>query len=268
MTNKGGKNMKAIWSGSISFGLVSIPVDLYAATQEHVLGFKVLCQTCQNPVSYRRWCDHCKKEVAWDHVVKGLEIKKGKFLVLTPETVKKLRPEKTSTITIVEFVNVADIAPIYFEHHYYIAPDKQAQKAYALLSQALKVMGKAAIGQFVMRDKQYVCSLQNYDRGILLSTLHYAYEIRSMDRLGQLAFKQPKINAAELKLAKQLINTLTKKKFDISEFKDTFAQELKALIKKHKKGKVVEVKKKKTKKVKIAPSLIHALQESLVTARA
>lgn len=259
--------MKSVWNGSISFGLVSIPINLYSAIAEHVLGFKELCQTCNHPVSLKRWCAHCKKEVAWDHVVKGIEIQKGKFIVLTQEVIKKLKPEKTDTIDIVEFVNLSDIAPVYYQKHYYAAPGAHGQKAYALLQQSLKAIGKAAIGTFVMRDKKYVCALQCYDAGILISTLHYAYEIRDMRKIGQLSFKLPKINAAELKLAKQLISSLEKKEFDISQFKDTFAQDLKTLIKKKSQGKSVKIT-RKVKTGKTAPTLIKQLQESLESAHA
>ena len=258
--------MKSVWSGSISFGLVSIPINLYSAIQEHVLGFKVLCEKCNNPVSYKRWCAHCKKEITWDHVVKGLEVEKGKYVVLTNETIKNLKPEKTSTIDIVEFVNVVDIGPIYYQHHYYATPGQQAQKAYTLLYQALKVMGKAAIGTFVMRDKQYVCALQGYDMGILISTLHYDYEIRAIDKVIKSTSKQPKIGAAELKLAKQLISSLQKNKFDISQFKDTFAQELKRFLKQNAQGKVVKFAKKKVQLEKTDKSLMKQLKESLAEA--
>ena len=260
--------MKSIWNGSISFGLVSIAIDLYSAVQEHVLGFKVLCQKCSTPVSYKRWCQHCKKEINWDNTVKGLEIQKGKYIVLTQEVIKKLRPEKTNSIDIVEFVDVSAIAPIYYRSHYYAAPGKHAQKAYALLQESLKSMGKAAIGTFVMRDKKYVCALQWYDAGILISTLHYDYEIRAMSKVRQLTSKQAKFNATELTLAKQLIRSLGKKKFNIAQFKDTFAQELKKLLKKHAQGKMSKVNAKKAKTNQSSPTLIKQLQESLESAHA
>jgi DNA end-binding protein Ku len=182
--------------------------------------------------------------------------------------IKSLKPTKTDTINITEFIDTQLIEPIYFEHHYFAVP-ADAHKAYALFQRALKETNKAAIGQFVMRDKEYACAVQSYQTGLLLSTLNYAYEIRSIDTIAELAHKQPAIQAQELKLAKQFIAELTNKQFDISAFKDTFAQELKKLIKKKAKGNLVAVKKEETKKVskKIEPTLITALRESLENAR-
>lgn len=262
--------MKAIWKGSISFGLVSIPVQLFSAVQEHILGFTLLCDTCHTPIEYQRFCPHCDKKIAWTDVVKGLEISKGKYLVLTQEKIKSLKPESTSTIDIIEFVDSALIMPIYYDQHYYLAPvDAQKAKAYLLLSEALKSMKKAAIGSFVMHEKEHVCALQSYEKGLLLSTLNYDYEIRSIDKVAQLNSKKTvKLTAGELKLAKELINKLTSKKFDISEFKDTFAEQLLKLIKQHKKGKVAIPKKKAKVERKRSASLEDMLRESLHEARA
>lgn len=262
--------MKPIWNGSISFGLVTIPIKLYKAVQEHVFGFTLLCATCHTPIHYSRWCNHCNKEVAWNHVVKGLEVKKGQYIILTSETIKRLKPEKSSTIDITEFVPIDLIAPIYYEHHYYIAP-QGAQKAYALFAQALKLMKKVAIGQFVLRDKEYIVALQAYENGILLSTLNYAYEIRSMDKIVQMSATKAQISTAELKLAKQLIDKLSKNKFDISKFKDTYAESLKKLIKQQSKlkGKSKRIKLPvQPKKLKKVHSLMDSLRDSLVQAHA
>lgn len=262
--------MKPIWNGSLSFGLVTIPVKLYKAVQEHVFGFTLLCATCHKPVHYSRWCNHCNKEVEWNHVLKGLEVRKGQYIAITPEAIKKLKPEKSSTIDVIAFIPADLIAPIYFEHHYYVAPaSAPSEKAFFLFHQAIKSMNKVAIGKFVLRDKEYVVAIQTYENGIVLSTLNYAYEIRSMKKIPELTAKKSKASPAELKLAKQLIEQLSKNKFDINDFKDNYAENLKKLIKQQSKSKGKHVKlPKEPKKIKKSHSLIDSLRDSLAEARA
>lgn len=257
--------MKSIWKGNISFGLVAIPVRIYSAVQEHVLGFKLLHDKCHTPIFYKRWCVHCKKEVGWTDVVKGLKQDDGSYVILTQEKIRELKPEKTDNLSIIEFVNADQIEPIYLEHHFYLGPEKQSQNAFFLFKKALERSGKVAIGTLVMRDKEYICVINPYQETLLLTTLNYAYEIRALHEVPYL--KAPKeISASELKLANQLINQLTVKTFKLEQFKDTFAQQLKEAIKKDKKQRAKKVKEKvpvKTKKEK-DNSLSHALRTSLI----
>lgn len=236
--------MKSIWKGSISFGLVNIPVRLYSAIQEHAIGFTLLHNKCHTPIFYKRWCEHCKKEVPWADVVKGLKLENGEYAILTQEKLKALKPKTTDTITIVEFVNANQVEPIYLEHHYYVGPEKEGEKSFYLFLAALEKSKKVAIGTFVMRDKQYICVINPYHDTLLLTTLNYAYEIRPLEEVPYLAAPK-KLETAELKLAQDLINALSKKKFDLSKFKDTFAQELKAALKSSKKEKISKKKKEK-----------------------
>lgn len=240
--------MKAIWKGSISFGLVSIQVRLYAAIQEHVLGFKLLCKKCHMPIVYERWCKKCNKPVAWQDVVKGIKQPDGSYIILTQEKIKELKPETTDRIDIVSFVDADEIAPIYLEHHYYLGPEDKDEKSFFLFKRALEKSHKVAIGTFVMRDKQYVCVINPYETTMLLTTLNYAYEIRPVADVPQLPKKAPEMSTAELSLANQLINKLTVKKFNLAQFKDTFVEQLKAAIKK---GKREKSSKKLTKRVSL-----------------
>ncbi len=228
--------MKQIWSGSLSFSLVTIPVRLYSAVKEHVLGFKLLCAKCNTPIHYERFCPHCKKEITWNNVVKGLKLPDGHYFVITPEKLKALKPEKMDEILIKEFVALDAIDVIYFEHHYYLSAAKDGQTSFNLFCAALHETQKAAIATFVMRDKEYVCAISPYEKGLLLTTLNYAYEIVPTKEIFAAA-KIKKPSATELKLAKQLIAQHTAKTFDISIFKDSFAEKLKKAIKesKHKK---------------------------------
>lgn len=250
--------MKTIWSGAISFGLVNIPIKLYTATESHALGFTLLHATCHTPLNYHRWCPHCEKEVLWEDTVKGLETSKG-FVVLTQEMLKKMHPEKTESINIIEFVDVDQVPPIYLNSHYYVAPSKKSDTAFALFMKALAKLKKVAIGRFVMRDKEYTCMLQPYENYLLLTTLHYNYEIKKIESLE--ASAHVKVTPAELQLAEELIKKLAVKKFDMSQFKDTFAQKLKAFLEK-------PPKKSAAKKTKKAPrkkpsSLAESLRASL-----
>lgn len=254
--------MKSIWKGSLSFGLVSIRVRLYSAVQEHVIGFKLLHKKCQEPIAYQRWCNHCDKQVPWEDIVKGLKLDDGSYFILTQEKLKELKPKTTETIDIVEFVVASQIESIYLEHHYYLAPEKGSENPFFLFRKALEEAHKVAIGTFVMRDKQYTCVINPYQEAMLLTTLNYGYEIRPLSGIAELQdIESKKINPAELKLAMQLVNQLTVKKFNISEFKDTFAQQLKEEIKKGTKGKKPSRKKEKEvtgKKKKEEPSTLAA----------
>lgn len=259
--------MKSIWKGSISFGLVTIPVRLYSAVQEHAIGFTLLHNKCHTPIAYERWCKHCKKEVAWADIVKGLKLENGSYAILTQEKLKELKPKTTDTISIIEFVNANQIKPIYLEHHYYLAPEKSDEKSFYLFQAALEKSGKVAIGSFVMRDKQYICVINPYENTMLLTTLNYAYEIRSLKDVPNLTEAPKKLEAEQLKLAQDLIGALSKKKFNLAQFKDTFAQQLKAALKSSKKEKIRKKKKEKpveiAKKQKEESSLMTALRASL-----
>lgn len=252
---------RSVWKGSINFGLVSIPIELYSAVQAHVIGFKMLHSVCNTPISNKRWCTHCNREIAWEEVVKGLKLPDGTYFVLTQENLKKLRPEKTDTVDVIEFVDTRAVSPVYYDQHYYVVPQKSADKAFFLLAAALAELEQSAVAQFVMRDKDYVCLLQPYESAMLMTTLNYAYEIKHLDLLDEL--KPPaKLDKQELQLAEMLMKKLYKKKFDISHFKDTFASKLAHAIKLKQEGKIVEVEKPKPT---AAPevSLMDALRESL-----
>lgn len=251
----------AIWKGSINFGLVSIPIELYSAVQPHVIGFKMLHSKCNTPITNKRWCSHCHKEITWEAIVKGLKLPDGTYFVITKENLQKLRPEKTDTIEVVEFIETRAIPTIYYDQHYYVVPQKLTNKAFFLLAAALKELDQSALAQFVLRDKEYICLLQPYGTGLSMTTLHYDYEIKHLELFDKL--KVPaKFDKQELKLAELLMSKLHKKKFDISHFKDTFAVRLAKAIKLKQEGKRVKIE---IEKPATAPeiSLMDALRASL-----
>jgi DNA end-binding protein Ku len=181
-----------------------------------------------------------------------------------------LRPETTDTISIVEFVDLSLIDMLYMNNHYVVAPEKKSKQVFDLFLKALESLNKVAIGRFVMRDKEYTCMIQGHDSYLLLTTLHYSYEIRDVTDLVPSA--KSKVDAKELKLAQELIQKLSVKTFDMSKFKDTFAQQLKKLIKQlgSKKTKKTQPMKKRVirKKPTIADALKASLEEKRITARA
>lgn len=254
-----GVSMKIIWKGAITFGLVNIPIKLYSAIQRHALGFTLVHTACSTPLQYHRWCPKCQKDVVWNDTSKGLKTSHG-YMLLTQEMIKKLRPTTTEFLTIIEFVDKDAVDIIYFDNHYYVAPLKTGNTAYTLFLKALEKLNKIAIGRFIMHDKEYTCALRPYHNGLLLTTLHYAYEIRPIEE-SEFSTTE-KINPQELKLAQQLIDKLSVKKFDISQFKDTFVQRIKALLKVKKSTK--KIAKKTTERIsRKKPSLIESLQSSL-----
>lgn len=251
--------MKPIWSGSLSFGLLNIPINLYSAITKHTFGFRILCGKCHTPLKNVRWCEHCKKEVAWDDTVKGFKQNKASFFIMTPEAINALKPEKTDTIEIKEFVDKDEIETLYIQSHYYMKPTKEKDKAFYLFAQALKKSNKVAIAQFVMREKEYLVAVSFYNDMLLLNTLYYEYEIRIPE--GK-KIKLTQATAEELDLALLLINKLTRKKFDLSKYKDTFVEKLKKTLKSTSKSKKIVKPVKKAHK-KAEKSLATSLKESL-----
>ncbi|MEX0966398.1 MAG: Ku protein [Bacteroidia bacterium] len=251
--------MRAIWSGSIAFGLVNIPVKLYSAVSHQSMGFRLLCKKCHTPVKYKRHCPGCEEDVAWDDTVKGLEIAKGEFLVFTKEELEKIKPEKSDQIEIEEFVDLKEIDPIYYNKPYFIAPAKAKEKAYFLFKEVLKTSDKVAIGRFVMREKEYISAIRDFDNGLILSTLNYKYEVRDVNDIKQLE-EPPRLNKKELELAISLVNQLYEEEFHVEKFKDTFAEQLKKMMEKKEKTYIEEPKAESTGKGK---SLMDALKASL-----
>jgi DNA end-binding protein Ku len=253
--------MKSIWNGSISFGLVNIPIKLYSAVEPRSFGFKMLDGKNHSPIKYKRVSEKTGEEVPWNEIVKGVELAKGKFFVPTKEQLQAIKPEKSDTIDIVEFVDQDQIDPVYFSSHYYIGPAKEKEKTYFLFKEILQITARTALGRFVMREKEYVATIKAYKQGLLLTTLNYAYEVRDIKKLPNIA-AGPKINEPELKLAKELINKLYKNRFNIEQFHDTFAEEMEKILEKASKGEMI-VSAKAPKKVKREENLIAALKASL-----
>jgi len=254
--------MRAIWSGAISFGLVNIPVKLYSGTSaERALDLDMLSKKDMAPIRYARISTASNKEVEWKDIVKGYEVEKGKYVVITDEDFRKASPEKTNTIEILQFVNEKEIDSIYFEKPYYLVPDKGAAKAYTLLMKALEKASKVAIATCVIRNREHIFSIKPMGGDILLlEQLRYADQINEIPDVKN---STAKVTQQEINLALKLIDQLTEK-FKPEAFKDTYTDTMKKLIEAKAKGKKITTPsiEKKTAAVK---DLMSVLKESLHT---
>lgn len=253
--------MKSTWNGAISFGLVNIPIKLYSAIDSRTVGFKMLDKKHHMPIHYKKWCEECGKEIKWEDIVKGVELAKDEYFIISKEELEKIKPKSTDIIDIVSFVDAKQIDPIYFQSHYFIGPAKEGEKTYFLFREVLQSSAKMAIGSFVMHEKEHIALIEAYKEGLLLTTLNYEYEIRDIKKIEELK-DPPKLRSEELELAKQLIGKLYNPHFEISHFKDNYMEELKKLLKKKSKGEVVIVK-EKAKTLQKEKDLVEALKASL-----
>jgi DNA end-binding protein Ku len=223
--------MKAIWTGAIGFGLVNIPVKMYAAVESSSLDLDMLDKKDLSHIRFLRVNEHTGREVAWENIIKGYKYN-DKYVVLTDEDFEKASPEKTKSIDIKQFVDEAGIESIYYETPYYLEPGKGGAKAYTLLKEALKKTGKAGLGSFVMRARESLCIVKCFDDILVLNKIRFETEIRPAK---DLKIPAASIKPAEMKMAISLIESLSEP-FDISAYRDTYSDKLMALIKAKAKG--------------------------------
>lgn len=224
---------RAIWKGSISFGLVSIPVELHTAVRDHRPKFRMLHARDKSPVRYERVCQRDGKPVAWEDLVKGYEYEKGRFVILTKEDLKAAALNKDRAIQIMDFVDSAAIDDRYFETPYYLTPDKGGQHAYALLREALRDSGRTGIAKVIIRDTQHLAAVEVIENAIVLTLLRYADELVDTSPLSFPAGEKPR--KAELEMARMLIDNLAGE-WDPSKYTDEYRDNLMKLIKARVKG--------------------------------
>jgi len=224
---------RAIWKGSISFGLVSIPVELHTAVRDHRPKFRMLHARDKSPVRYERVCQREGKPVAWEELVKGYEYEKGRFIVLTKEDLKAVSLNKDKSIDILDFVKSEDIDDRYFETPYYLTPDKGGQHAYSLLREALKESGRTGIAKIIIREAQHLAAVEVIDAAIVLTLLRYSDELVDA---AQLAFPAgDKVRKAELDMAKMLIDNLAAE-WEPEKYTDDYRENLMKLLNARMKG--------------------------------
>ncbi|MEO6549551.1 MAG: Ku protein [Ferruginibacter sp.] len=229
--------MKAIWTGSIGFGLVNIPIKLYSAIQSSRLDFDMLDKKDLANIRFKRVNEKSNKEVTWENIVKGYMLD-GKYVVLDDKDFAKAAPEKSEHIEITQFVDENEIDSIYFETPYYLQPDKSGTRAYALLKEALIKAGKVGLGSFVMRQREHFCIIRAKDDLLILNRLRFQHEIKATEELNLPAAKS---KPEEVKMAVTLIEQLTKP-FNPQSFKDEYTDRLLKIINSKAKGKSVPFK--------------------------
>jgi len=254
-----------MWKGSIAFGLVTVPVSLYAATERsEKLSFHLLHAKDGSRIDYKRFCVKEDEEVPWDEIVKGYEHAKGEYVVLTDADFEKARTPATEAFDIRAFVEAEEIDFLYFDTPYYLAPTgKSGVKAYALLRDALEETGRVGVGTIVLRQREHLAALEPSGEALVLTTMRFAHEIRPAKNLDLPRAKhgyQPR----EMKLARQLVETLAAK-WDPREFKDTYTDVLKKIIAQKVAGEEITVP-EVPERPKVA-DLAKALRESLAQGR-
>ena len=258
---------RTIWKGSISFGLVNIPIQVFSATQKE--GYTSFNQLCENghKIKYKKWCPVEEREVPWSEIKKGYEITKNNYVVLEKEEIENIKLKSTNTIEVKEFIDAEEFDAIFIEKNYYVGPDagkkKNSQtpsKAYSLFVKILNETKKIAIGKVVLKDKEQLVALRAYQRGLVMHQLKYLDEIRPMDEIGGLDSSQ-KIEAKELSLGKTLVDNLTTEKFDPGQYSDSYAKELEKLIEAKSKGQKVTFKEEE--KPEETTDILEALKASL-----
>jgi len=218
---------QAIWTGSISFGLVTVPVRLVSATRSQDVRFNQLEAATGSRIRYRRVSEQTGEEVSNDQIVKGYELENGHYVVLDNDELAALKPTANRMIEIEDFVDLSEIDPVYFEQPYYLVPDKEAAKAYRLLSRVMEDENKVAVGRFVLRSKEALVAIRPIDGMLCLETMRYADEVLAVDR--ELVDSQPEPSERELDMARQLVDTLSGT-FDPEKYHDEYREEVLALI--------------------------------------
>jgi DNA end-binding protein Ku len=258
---------RAIWSGSISFGLLNVPVKLYSAVSKKTVSFRELRQDDGSRIRHKRVAEEDGEEVPYEKIVKGYEISPEQYVVITRDELEEIDPKKTRAVEIQDFVDLDDIDPIYFEHPYYLGPDKGAEKAYALLAKAMRDERKVAIARFVLRNKEHLAAIRPMDGVLTLTTMRFADEVVSADQLdGVEVADGRKIEKRELEMAKELIDSLSGE-FDAKKYRDEYREELLALIERKAQGEKVVTQPSEEPKPTKAPDLMAALEESLAAVR-
>src|SRR3954464_3734548 len=257
---------RPIWSGSISFGLVSVPVKLFSATSPKEVRFHMLHDKDGGRIQQKRVCSIDGDEVAWEHIVKGFEIGKGRYATVTREELQAFNPRATKTIDIEDFVDLSQIDPIYYQNTYCLVPDRGAAKPYALLVEAMKRANKVGVGRFVLRTKQYLAAVRPLGHALAISTMLYQDEVVAQDELDGLPDAHTKPGERELKMAEQLIGSLAAD-FDPQKYKDDYREQVMALLERKAEGEEIVAEEPAEEPRGKVVNLMEALQKSLAAAK-
>src|SRR5215207_2526697 len=258
---------RSMWSGAISFGLVNVPVKLYSAVNRKTVRFHQLNGKTGHRIAQKRVDSSTGDEVNYEDIVKGYELTKERYVVITPEELESLDPEKSRTIDIEDFVDLADIDPVFYDHPYYLVPDKGASKAYGLLLNAMEESGKVAVARVVLRTKEQLVAIRPAPGNVLMmETMIFADEVVSPDDIDDLPeAKDLKVSAREVKMAQQLIDSLSSD-FEPEKYHDEYREKVFQLIERKAAGEEIAVQPEAPEPKKV-PDLMAALEASLAAVK-
>jgi DNA end-binding protein Ku len=256
---------RPVWSGTISFGLVAIPVKLFHAVRRQSVSFNQLDERNMARIRYRKVNAETGEEVGDDHIVKGYEISKGRYVLVDPDELEPFMPVATKSVDLEEFVDLADIDPVYFDTAYHLAPDGPP-KPYVLLARAMEASGKVAIGRFVMRNKQYTAAIRAEDGRLVMSTLAYADEVIDPSDIDELqGLEDIEVNDKEVAMAEALVDSLAAD-FEPEKYRDEYREEVMALIQMKADGEEFEAPEAAAEKPKVV-DIMAALEASVAAAK-
>jgi DNA end-binding protein Ku len=257
---------RAIWSGTISFGLLNVPVRLYSAVARRNIALREIRESDSARIKHRRVAEGTDEEVPYENIVKAYELSPGQYVPLGKDEMAALAPEKTRAIDVQDFVDIEEIDPMYFDSPYYLGPADGAEKAYSLLAAAMESSGKAAISRFVFRNKEHLAALRASDGVLTLTTMRFHDEVVPPGELDVLPDKKPKVAKREREMAEQLIASLSTE-FEPDQYRDEYREQLLALIEQKAEGKEIVAPEAEEPKATKAPDLMAALEESIAAVK-
>lgn len=252
--------MRTLWKGAVSFGLVNIPIKMYVATENKDIKFHYLHKECMSPIQYQKFCPLCNREINHDEIVRGYEYQKGSYVIINEEDLERIPLENTKTIDILDFVQLEQVDPVYFDRTYYLEPSPGGEKAYALLIEAMGQTNKIAIAKILIRSKQSLAALRVKNDILLMETIFYPDEIRSPASLNT-GLEKAKLHDNEIKMAVYLIENLSTD-FDPARYEDKYRQALWEIIETKIMGKEVHAAPAPTAQNNVV-DLMEALKQSV-----
>src|SRR6478672_4290509 len=258
---------RAIWSGSISFGLLNVPVKLYSAVARRGISLREIRESDGARIRHRRVAEGTDEEVPYEKIQKAFEITSGNYVPISRDEIAALAPEKTRAVEVQDFVDLDEIDPMYFDSPYYLGPADGAEKAYSLLAAAMEKSGKAAIARFVFRNKEHLAAIRASDNVLTLTTMRFADEVVPPSELDDaLPQKQGKVAKKEQEMAEKLIESLSTE-FDPTSYRDEYREQLLELIETKAEGKEIVAPETEEPEPTKAPDLMAALEESIAAAK-
>ncbi|SFR01605.1 Ku protein [Desulfoscipio geothermicus] len=220
--------MRAMWKGAVTFGLIYVPVKMYAATEKKDVRFNYLHDKCNTPIRYTRYCPYCDEEVKNEEIIRGYEYEKGKYITITEDDLDSIAGEKNRSVDIIDFVDMQQIDPVYYDRSYYLAPGEGGNKVYELLRRAMQETGRAAVALITIRSRESLAIIRPTGKALIMETMFYADEVRAVDKIDEIG-GEVKLHDNELKMAVNLVNNLSTD-FDPAKYTSAYREKLHEMI--------------------------------------